>query len=95
MSGLVVARQELENYASLARYQHSAYGDTPKRVGDRWVFLPNAGVMVEATFRLMKYIQHGGPSSLTDAAGLWAKASDSLEFLESKSLESGLPPTPL
>lgn len=85
MGGLVVARQELESYSILARYQPIT------RLGDRWVFLPNAALMTEATFRLMKYIQHGGPSSLTDAAKLWQQAAtpEPLGFPEARSVANG------
>lgn len=71
-------RRKLDRYILDAAPEYQEYGILP-RVGDRVVLVPQARQMVEATFRLLKYVQFGDYANHRDAVELWASATRALD----------------
>ena len=75
MSDLASARRGLDFLLLQFRREEELYGGLAIRIRDRVGVLPNVGVMVEASFRLLKYVQHGDYANQRDASNLWVEAA--------------------
>ena len=69
------ARYGLGRFIQDLRMDIRQYGYVTTRVGQRYMLLPQAGVMMEATFRLLKHVNHGDESNLRQASELWVAAA--------------------
>jgi len=70
-----LARHGLARYIAELELDREQYGYVRSAVGARAHLLPQAAVMMEATFRLLKHIQHGDSANLRDAALMWVRAA--------------------
>lgn len=69
------ARYGLGRFLEDLRMDVRQYGYVTTRVGQRYMLLPQAGVMMESTFRLLKHVNHGDQSNLRQASELWVAAA--------------------
>lgn len=74
MNDLASARRECRHLLNLFEWEQERYGDLSIRIKDRVGGLPAIEVMIEASFRLMKWVQHGDYANQRDASNLWLTA---------------------
>ena len=70
-----LARHGLARYIAELELDREQYGHVRSAVGARAHLLPQAAVMMEATFRLLKHVQHGDSANLRDAGVMWVRAA--------------------